>query len=51
LSAAITARIASGHELIDAVTLAKQWITEAIATAPGLGEGAGPLNHFAKIRR
>lgn len=49
LSAAITARIALGHELIDAIRLAKQWITDAIATAPGLGDGAGPVNHFAKI--
>lgn len=49
LSAAITARLALKESLLDAVTHAKQWITEAIATAPGLGEGQGPVNHFAKI--
>lgn len=49
LSAAITARLARAEPLLDAVTLAKQWITDAIASAPGLGKGQGPLNHFAKI--
>jgi len=50
LAAAITARLALGDPLIDAVTRAKGWITDAIATAPGIGDGAGPVNHFAKIR-
>ena len=49
LSAAITARLARAEPLLDAVTHAKQWISDAIATAPGLGSGHGPLNHFAKI--
>lgn len=49
LSAAITARLARAEPLLDAVTHAKQWITDAIASAPGLGAGQGPLNHFAKI--
>jgi hydroxymethylpyrimidine kinase/phosphomethylpyrimidine kinase len=49
-SAAITAGLALGHSLPDAVARAKRWVTEAIRTNPGLGSGAGPLNHFAEIR-
>lgn len=49
LSAAITARLARADDILTAVMLAKRWITDAIATAPGLGAGQGPLNHFAKI--
>lgn len=47
-SAAITALIAGGAGLEIAVTQAKAWIQEAIATNPGLGFGNGPVNHFAK---
>ena len=43
-SAAITARLARGEPLIDAVRKAKRFITEAIRTAPGLGGGIGPTN-------
>jgi hydroxymethylpyrimidine/phosphomethylpyrimidine kinase len=46
-SAAITAGLASGLALAEAVTRAKRFIHEAIRTAPGLGKGCGPLNHFA----
>jgi hydroxymethylpyrimidine/phosphomethylpyrimidine kinase len=46
-SAAITAFIARGLTIPDAVDRAKRYIHEAIATAPGLGGGAGPLNHWA----
>jgi hydroxymethylpyrimidine/phosphomethylpyrimidine kinase len=49
-SAAITAGLARGQELPEAVRRAKLWITEAIRTAPGLGSGAGPINHFAAIQ-
>ena len=48
-SAAITAQLASGIELPEAVRRAKLWITEAIRTNPGLGAGAGPVNHFAPL--
>jgi hydroxymethylpyrimidine kinase/phosphomethylpyrimidine kinase len=51
LSAAITACIANGMNLKDAVRTAKDYVTKAIRTAPGLGKGHGPLNHFAKIRK
>ena len=46
-SAAITALLASGVDLQTAVERAKQYVTEAIRTNPGLGAGAGPLNHHA----
>ena len=46
-SAAITAELAKGVDLAAAVACAKTFITEAIRTAPGLGAGSGPLNHFA----
>jgi len=43
-SAAITARLALGDDLMVAVTQAKRFITAAIQTAPGLGRGLGPVN-------
>lgn len=46
-SAAITAELAKGMALRDAIGEAKKFIAEAIRTAPGLGSGTGPLNHHA----
>jgi hydroxymethylpyrimidine/phosphomethylpyrimidine kinase len=46
-SAAITAGLAKGQSLRLAVARAKQYISDAIATNPGLGGGAGPINHNA----
>ncbi len=46
-SAAIAAELAKGVELAGAIRKAKAFITAAIRTNPGLGQGAGPLNHFA----
>lgn len=48
-SAAITACLAKGHQLPDAVQAAKNYIQEAIRTNPGLGHGTGPVNHHASI--
>lgn len=48
-SAAITARLARGETLEDAVRGAKVWLTSALATAPGLGHGMGPINHHAAV--
>ncbi len=48
-SAAITACLAQGLALPEAVARAKRWIAEAIRTNPGLGRGAGPINHHAAI--
>ncbi len=46
-SAAITAGLARGQDLIQAIRNAKAFITAAIRANPGLGAGSGPLNHFA----
>ncbi len=44
LAAAITANLALGKGLADAVRAAKDFVTEAIRTAPGLGKGHSPIN-------
>jgi hydroxymethylpyrimidine/phosphomethylpyrimidine kinase len=46
-SAAITAFLARGVPMVEAVTRAKRFINEAIRTNPGLGGGSGPVNHWA----
>jgi hydroxymethylpyrimidine/phosphomethylpyrimidine kinase len=46
-SAAITAYLARGMTVFDAVSAAKRFIAEAIRTNPGLGSGSGPVNHWA----
>ncbi len=47
LSAAIAASLALGSSLRDSVQIATDYVHAAIATAPDLGHGNGPLNHFA----
>jgi hydroxymethylpyrimidine kinase/phosphomethylpyrimidine kinase len=47
LSAAITAQLAKGESLHAAVRRSIEYVHNAIATAPGLGAGHGPLNHLA----
>jgi hydroxymethylpyrimidine/phosphomethylpyrimidine kinase len=47
-AAAITARLALGDALAAAVRTAHAWLGRAIATAPGLGHGHGPVNHWAE---
>jgi hydroxymethylpyrimidine/phosphomethylpyrimidine kinase len=46
-SAAIVAGLALGSSVPGAVALAKQYVTRAIRSNPGLGGGSGPVNHFA----
>jgi hydroxymethylpyrimidine/phosphomethylpyrimidine kinase len=46
-SAAITALLARGQTPVDAVREAKDFMSRAIASAPGLGHGHGPVNHWA----
>ncbi len=46
LSAGIAAGLALGRPLLEAVTDALDFVQRAIALAPGLGSGHGPLNHF-----
>ena len=48
-SACITAELAKGLDLLDAVDIAKRFVTRAIETNPGLGKGSGPVNHHARI--
>ena len=47
LSAAIAARLALGDSLSGAVATGLEYVARAIGSAPGLGSGHGPLNHFA----
>ncbi|MFM8818868.1 MAG: hydroxymethylpyrimidine/phosphomethylpyrimidine kinase family protein, partial [Phycisphaerales bacterium] len=49
LSASITARLAHGEHLVDAVTEAKRFVRTAIERAPGLGGGCGPIDLFAPV--
>lgn len=44
LAAAITANIALGKTLIEAVGIAKKFVAEGIRTSPGLGKGSSPIN-------
>jgi hydroxymethylpyrimidine/phosphomethylpyrimidine kinase len=49
LASAVTAWLARGATLEQAVTHARAFISLAIATAPLVGKGVGPVNHFAAI--
>jgi hydroxymethylpyrimidine/phosphomethylpyrimidine kinase len=51
LSAAITAGLAQGRQLEHAVTDALDYVARAIATAPALGQGHGPLDHTVPAHR
>jgi hydroxymethylpyrimidine/phosphomethylpyrimidine kinase len=46
-AAALTAQLALGLHLEEAAVRAKAFIAHAIVTAPGLGHGFGPVNHWA----
>lgn len=50
LSAAVTAGLAHGLPLAAAVEHALDFVHRAIAAAPNLGAGNGPLNHFQPVR-
>jgi hydroxymethylpyrimidine/phosphomethylpyrimidine kinase len=45
-SAAITAQLALGRTLPDAISLAQRYVAEAIRHAPDLGRGHGPMGHL-----
>ena len=51
LSTAIACGLAQGMSLPLAVGRAREFVQEAIATAPGLGKGHGPLNLLRDYRR
>lgn len=46
-SAVITAELAKGRSIYDAVAKAKSFISLAIKHTPEIGQGRGPVNHFA----
>jgi len=52
-SAALTAGLAQGKSIREAVVQAKEFISLAIQKAPGIGAGHGPTNHLAwmEVRR
>jgi hydroxymethylpyrimidine/phosphomethylpyrimidine kinase len=45
-AAALTAHLALGRSLADAIPLVQEYIAGAIRHAPQLGRGHGPMNHF-----
>lgn len=45
-ASAVAAGLALGRELPDAAARAQQYVAGAIAHAPGIGHGRGPLDHF-----
>lgn len=45
-SAVITAELAKGRSIVDAVATGKQYITDAIQYTLGIGKGNGPTNHW-----
>ncbi len=49
LSAAAAAGLAKGLPMAEAVDRAIRFVAEAIRTAPGLGAGHGPVNHFVEV--
>lgn len=49
-SSAITANLALGKELDEAIKVSKDFIYQAILKAPKIGNGAGPINHKEGIR-
>ena len=48
LTAAITAHLAHGHALADAIGRSKDYVTRALRTAPIIGHGARPLDHSVR---
>lgn len=46
LSAAIAANLAKGLTMLEAIKMAKAYITGAIQNSLSIGKGHGPLNHF-----
>lgn len=51
LASALACLLAKGHDLREAIPIAKRYIVEAILNGPGLGHGHGPLNHIPAVSR
>jgi hydroxymethylpyrimidine/phosphomethylpyrimidine kinase len=49
-SAAITARLALGEHLVEAISHAKIYISNAIRSSLDIGKGHGPTNHFYFVK-
>lgn len=47
-SASLASLLAHGKTLSEAIEIAKDYISQAIAKAPNLGHGNGPINHMLK---
>ena len=50
LASAVAAGLAQKMSLRDAVARARAYVRDAIASAPGYGQGHGPLNHAVTVR-
>ena len=50
LASAIATGLAQGQGIRDAVIRARDYVRDAIRTAPGYGAGHGPLNHAHTLR-
>ncbi|MBZ5542509.1 MAG: bifunctional hydroxymethylpyrimidine kinase/phosphomethylpyrimidine kinase [Acidobacteriia bacterium] len=48
---ALAANLALGYPLAEAVGKAKKYVAGAIAAAPGVGRGIGPLEHLWNLRK
>ncbi|MDB5406430.1 MAG: Hydroxymethylpyrimidine phosphate kinase ThiD [Rhodospirillales bacterium] len=51
LASAIAAGLAQGMAPLAAIRRARAYLTEALRTAPGLGQGHGPMNHMHGLTR
>ncbi|KAI4096708.1 MAG: hypothetical protein LQ344_000848 [Seirophora lacunosa] len=49
LASAIASNLALGHDVPRAVENACRYVERGIRTAPDLGKGSGPINHFCSI--
>ncbi|KAK5653151.1 hypothetical protein OQA88_9250 [Cercophora sp. LCS_1] len=49
LASAIASNLAKGLDVPEAVKAACRYVEAGIQTAPGLGQGNGPLNHFHSV--
>jgi hydroxymethylpyrimidine/phosphomethylpyrimidine kinase len=50
-SSALAARLALGEDAAEAVYNAKAYVAGALRSAPSIGQGHGPLEHFWQMRR
>jgi thiaminase len=51
LASAIACNLALGHTMLSSVRSACRYVDAGIRTAPSLGTGSGPINHFHSLQR